>query len=651
MQKIPLSKDIAYVNQHQKDEFTKLFDGDVTEATRFTVWNPQIKPYVITFDLSDFETCKIQQLKYYNNTGNPSTLKYYYVRKDNGQKVLLKEYKGGGWVQGYQTVDILNAVNASYFIIESEGGSDFPDDLELWGEYTLKPVAVSTRPRSPLSELMGVVVKPWDIASDYMFPEKIPAIKEMGVKRVRLYDDYQLNHDNGNLIFDHNLWHQTANIKLLKDNGISTQQSYLATPYYPFTGDKLNPETYIQLAKDVYAYGVHNKDNVKTFEVENELNRWYGDFAREYMDGYQLAAMMSICYDGHKGKYPNVGMKASGSTALVSVPGMAEGEPYILYQMIEWSIKNRGYRADGTPDLPFDVYSWHCYPSLEGQRQGIPGTISPEVGAAPYFERINKVRKQYAPWLKIHIGEWSGGDINQYSPLAAPIFGKYSAHQSSAMFTVRLLLLMAENEIDASSYYRIKQDFDEVDDNNGIIFATMALQKMSGGAKQENGSYTGINIQRTLTGDYFKQISEFFNNGWVFDSRVSSSPIVLKFKKGTSEMYVIWQSETMTITDKPQFTERTGTYNLNVKGTLRKFVDDGSGVMSSEAFNGTITYGSKPVIVVVGETPNTPPPVTPTPIKEIYHRGYWTVSGKRVFYINYKDGTWTLANGKYEPIK
>ena len=292
-------------------------------------------------------------------------------------------------------------------------------------------------------------------------------------------------------------------------------------------------------------------------------------------------------------------MKSSGSHAQVSICGLAEGEPYLLYQMIEWSIKNRGYRADGTPDLPFDVYSWHCYPSMEGQRQGMPGGISPEYGAAPYFERINTVRKKYAPWLKIHIGEWSGGDINAGSPLNAPAFDKYSAHQTSAMWTVRMLLLMAENEIDASSYYRIKQDYDAVDDNNAMLFATMALLKMSGGTKQPDGSYTGINIQRTLTGDYFKQLSEFFNNGWVFDSRVSTSPNVLKFKKGAAELYAIWEAENMTITDRPQFTEKTGSYTLNVKGTLRRFVDNGSGVMSSEVFSGgKITYGSKPIFVM-----------------------------------------------------
>jgi hypothetical protein len=98
---------------------------------------------------------------------------------------------------------------------------------------------------------------------------------------------------------------------------------------------------------------------------------------------------------------------------------------------------------------------------------------------------------------------------------------------------------------------------------------------------------------------------------------------------------------------RPTFTERTGTYNLNVKGKIRRFIDDGSGVMTSMDFSGgAIQYGSKPVIVIAdsGVTP------TPTPTKEVYHRGYWTVNGKRTFYINYKDNTWTLTNGKYEPL-
>lgn len=631
MQKIPLAKNMAYANQHVKDDFSKLTDGfigEVNSGTKFTVWNQPIKPYIITFDLSDFENCKILQLKYYNNTGNPSTLKYYYVRKDNGQKVLIKEYKGGSWIQAYQSVDVLNSVDASFFIIESGGGDDFPDDFELWGDFTLKILQPSTRPRSPLSDLMGVVCKPWDIASDYIFPEKIPALLELKPSRIRLYNDYELNHDPaGNFYIDHNLWHQTANMKTLKAAGVSTQMCYLATPYYPFPvgAARLNTDTYVQLGKDIYSWGVHNKANgeyFKTIEVENEINRWYGaNPSIEYMDGYELAALMSVCFDGHKGKYPNTGLKASGSAALVSVPGMAEGEPYILYQMLEWSKANRGYRADGTVDLPFDIYSFHCYSSLEGQRQGIAGGISPEYGMLDAIQKTDLFRKRYAPWMKIHIGEW-GWDISPYSPLNAPAFEKFSAHQVSAMWTIRALLAMAENGIDASSYYRIKQDYDAGDDNSYIIFATMALLRFeAAGTKQDDGSYTGMIINRTLTGDYFKQVSQLFSEGWVFDSRISTSPNVLKLKKGTSEMYVIWETETMTITDRPQFTERTGTYNLNVKGKLRRFVDNGSGVMSTEDFaGGSIAYGSKPVFVIVDSSVIATPP--PLPAKQLFLTGH-----------------------------
>lgn len=606
--KIKLDAFHAYANQHQKDDFSYLIDSNI--KTKYTVWNPKIKPYIITFPLYNYKRCIIQQLHYSINNGNPSKLKYYYIRRDNGEKILFHSYSGGVWTPE-NPVKIFNVpanlqTDATAFIIESDGGDDFPEDIELYGEFTIKAALYPTTKRSPLSELMGVVVKPWDIASDYMFPEKIPAIQELGTKRIRLYDDYQLNHDeSGKLIFDHNLWHQTTNIKNLRDKGISTQQCYLATPYYPFTGDKLNPETYLQLGKDVYAFGVHNKANgdiVKTFEVENELNRWYGDFSRDYMDGYQLATMMSVCYDGHKGKYLNVGMKASGSKAEVSICGLAEAEPYILYQIMEWSEKNRGKRADGTIDLPFDVYSFHLYSSLEGQRQGTQGGIAPEYGMSQYIKRLTEIRDNKFPWLKIHLGEY-GWDVSQNSPLNAPTFSNYNANQVSGVWTVRALLSMAEHGIDAASYYRIKQDYDAGDDNSGVVFATMALTRQeSGGVKQPDGSYLGLRIHRTLTGDYFKQLTEFFNSGYVFDSRVSISPNVLKFKKGASELYAIWECENMTIADRPQFTERTGTYTLNVKGKIRRFVDDGSSIMSTEDFaGGKIIYGSKPVFVITNK--------------------------------------------------
>lgn len=223
--------------------------------------------------------------------------------------------------------------------------------------------------------------------------------------------------------------------------------------------------------------------------------------------------------------------------------------------------------------------------------------------------------------MRIHIGEW-GWDISPNSPLNAPAFGKYSAHQVSAMWSARALLLMAENEMNASSYYRIKQDYDALDDNSGIVFATMALLRFEdAGTKQPDGSYTGMIINRTLTGDYFLQLSKILSSGYAFAGRISTNPTVLKFTNGTRELYIIWNPEKMTVTDRPAFTEVTSSYILPKSGILKRFVDNGSGEMSREVYSGgtPIKAEAKPVLIEADLTilpihePSRPPvrPVVP----------------------------------------
>jgi hypothetical protein len=653
MVKIPLNISDAYTNQHFKDDFSKLIDGNPN--TIYTVWNPPVSPYPITFDLFNAENCIIKQIKFLINNGNPSTLKFYIKRKDTKEKVLIFSYSGGVWIPTMRTYDVPQNLwfNACEFTIESNGGNDYPADFELWGDYTQSTQVLPSVARSPLPESTGVCVKPWDI-NFRMYPEKRAALKSLGVKRVRLYNDYEVNH-NPDGSWNINEFEQVDSMKALKAEGISVQMCYLSFPKeYPWpVTNKDNVESYLKLAQDVYTLCKHSKDNgnyFDVFELTNEPDHWYWPDVNYHMNGYQLAAMFSMGYDGHKGKYPGVGLKASGCTALFSSGGVAEGEPFLLYQIVEWSIKNRGYKTDGSVDLPFDIYSFHCYSSLEGQRQGIPGGTPPEIGMVTYFEKINNFRKRYAPKLKIHLGEF-GWDINAQSNLNAPAFGNYSAHQTSGMWTVRAIVLMSAYEINANSYYRISQDYN-ASDNNPTIFETMALLRVhnEGGVKQPDGTYLGFDIRRTMTGDYVRQLTDVLA-GYVFDSFVSQSPYVVKFKKGTSELYVIWESETMVVNERPTFTERTGTYNLNVKGKIRRFVDDGSGVMTSMDFSGgAIQYSSKPVIVIADGTV-TPEPPPPPPTKEVYHRGYWTVNNKRVYYVTYKDKTWALTNGRYEPIQ
>jgi hypothetical protein len=473
-------------------------------------------PYPITFDLFNAENCIIKQIKFLINNGNPSTLKFYIKRKDTKEKVLIFSYSGGVWIPTMRTYDVPQNLwfNASEFTIESNGGNDYPADFELWGDYTVKTTPLPSIQRSTLSELLGANVKAWDI-NFKMYPEKKSVFMSLGLGRVRAYNDYETNH-NADGTWNFNEFGQVDSMKELRSLGLKVQACYLSFPAsypWPLPGDKNNPETYLKLAQDVYTLCKHSKDNgnyFDVFELTNEPDAWY-DLIEKHMNGYQLAAMFSMGYDGHKGKYPGVGLKASGSTALFSSGGVAEGEPFLLYQMIEWSIKNRGYKTDGSVDLPFDIYSFHCYSSLEGQRQGIPGGIPPELGMVPYMEKINNVRKRYVPKLHIHIGEF-GWDIFSGSALNAPAFGSYSAHQVSAMWTVRAKLLMGENEIDANSYYRIVQDYPDANyDNSARPFDTMALVRQENlGTKQPDGTYGNLGMHRTMTGDYVKQFIRVF---------------------------------------------------------------------------------------------------------------------------------------------
>jgi len=63
-----------------------------------------------------------------------------------------------------------------------------------------------------------------------------------------------------------------------------------------------------------------------------------------------------------------------------------------------------------------------------------------------------------------------------------------------------------------------------------------------------------------------------------------------------------------------------------------------TGQAASMAIDKTFTYTSGQVIQ------------PPSPVKELFKRGYWTIAGKRFYYLNYKDGTWSEANSKYQPI-
>jgi hypothetical protein len=649
MSLIPLRISDISVNQNNKDDLNKLLNRSYGKG-RYTVFNPLFTPYQITFHLDDFSSCIIRQLKYQWNSGAATDQKYYIVRKDNGQKVLIHSFTQGtfGSPAIEYTINITESlqVEASKLIFESaEAAGSFPDFFEPFGDYTLKTWPTVTLTKVNVTDLAGAVVHPWDIANQY-YPEKIPNLASVNLKEVRIYNGYPQTHDEGgNMVI--NAWGVPANATALKNTyGIKNQMCYLDYPYYPWaTGNtRTQPGTYASLAADIYQFVLHAKNNggyLEAIEPGNELNRWYGgNPSVEWMDGYAHAALCSMCYDGHKGQYPNTGAKAADPNILVILPGLATIDLDIWWQMKEWTIANRGYLPNGEINWPFDVYSYHSYSSLAGQRAGNPGGISPELGMRGAMVNVNNFRKRFAKNLKIRVGEGGSWDINSGSPLNAPAFSGYTAHQVSAMWTARAIMLMAENETEYFTYYRASQDWpNSVYDNSGDLFNTMALVRQeSGGTMQGNGTTTGLGMHRTMTGDYVKQLAALMAGGYKFVQKVSESPFVFKFSNGTNDIYAIWSVENMSVpvdqNQRPTFTQTTGNYTLNVTGQLKRFADDGSGVMTSANFaGGSIAYNSKPVFVVTGASQ----PPTPSPEKTFISKGYF-YDPKRVYFKHYRIG-------------
>lgn len=654
MIQIPLIKFPSIANIVRGEDTTFLFDGKVDTIYNPTSpsWTAMLNP-VVTEILADVvaSVCIPRQLKYIQQNANNIGTKMYFVNKATKEKVLIYTFSGqGGYMPDtYRVFDIPNPFDVSRIIFEAAGGGPaYPADVQLWGDYTEQQIVLKPRTPQPLVNLLGFCCYPWNVAFDQWPTVKAP-FDMLKPSRIRVYDDYGNVFQNGQVSFH---WNQLSNYSTLKGMGVQVKDCIQNHPGYPYPlGDtRKDPATYLAFARDLQKYAVANKakgNPVTYIQAENEIDRSWKSVA-EYMDGYAIAALCSACYDGHKGKYPDAGVKQIGGAKFVN-PGCATDRTQILHQMRIWAEENRGLRANGSVDFPFDVYEFHWYQSLGGQYAGRPGGMPPEIVIDRVQEVVDFFRR-YCPEMEINIGEY-GLDTAVDSDLNAPAFGKYNPQQVRGIWFIRDLMMFAKLGIDAADWYRECMDW--VDDpaypqggvnileQNGEIFQTMDLIRPSRYAQP--ATYT-----RRIVGDYFRQIGDVLRQGFVFDSVVSTSPYVFKFKKADATLYAIWNLETVTWPEgggRATITENVTQYTLNVKGQLLRFVE-GADTMSSEAFNGgVINVDAKPVFVI--ESGVIPDPI---PTKEIYHRGYWTINGKRTFYINYTDKTWTLANGKYQPI-
>lgn len=253
--------------------------------------------------------------------------------------------------------------------------------------------------------------------------------------------------------------------------------------------DSFSPEAYISYASYIYQYVARygsNKnvdpDTIKVAENQekkiglgyisyieplNEPNgTWLG--RNKFFSPYELAALLSMCYDGHEGAYKNVGAKQADPTMKVSMSGLAGINFEYMRAMAFWAKYNR---KDGK--LPFDAINMHHYCGKSIDASGIKknvdvnidergnigekvyvGISSEEGDIVGRLSEIEEWRKRYAPHLEYWLTEF-GWDTNQdyRTSTSAHAYGEYTGRQVQAMWLIREYLMLSSANIERAAMY------------------------------------------------------------------------------------------------------------------------------------------------------------------------------------------------------
>jgi hypothetical protein len=193
---------------------------------------------------------------------------------------------------------------------------------------------------------------------------------------------------------------------------------------------------------------------------------WLG--RESYFSPFELAAFLSMCYDGHEGMYKNVGVKQADPNFKMSMSGGAGLNLNYLRAMEFWARYNR---KDGK--LPFDVINAHRYCGKSKDKKGLINYVdvnidergntsdkvyvgvSPEEGdIVGAFDPIREWRDRYHPELEIWLTEF-GWDTNQdyRTATSAHAYAEYTGRQVQAMWLVREYLLLSSIGIEKAAMY------------------------------------------------------------------------------------------------------------------------------------------------------------------------------------------------------
>lgn len=584
--KIPIDGKRWYILNNTSKSIEELFDGSQYQKINLG-YGTILKHYQAWYPLLDGEQMIIDSVMMFDYEGtNEDHVTKVYAIDASWKRIPIAEFTG----MRYKTWNGPDpakpddytlpqpVANIKYLVLDTWG--DFPGELEFYGKYT-PPIKTSplVKKYAQLSNFFGVNAFEWDFEDGgnamNLDPKRLAGIQAFS--GVRHYMDWEkLESTEGNYTFapvKNGGWNYDAIYEWCKNQGIDVLPCLKTIPAwiqssYPdgqrdgenvpakYGKDLNDPASYIEQAKLAFQYAARYGTNknvskdllkvdarprwtndvvnqvkvglglIKYIECENERDKWWKG-RKAYQTGREYAANLSAFYDGDKAKLgAGVGVKNADPEMKVVMAGLAMPSFDYILGMIDWSKEHRGYKKDGSVDLPWDIINYHYY---SNDADYAPDN-QPTIGVAPEMDKtaaiadhIVQMAHQFAGDMPVWVTE-AGYDINDQSVQRAPALNGRQALDVQADWVLRTSLLYARSGVQKVFFYEL------MDDNikNSTKYASSGLL---------NGDRT-----RRPAADYLLQVNKQFGN-YSFVETINKSPLVDKYVYNNKVMYMLVMPE------------------------------------------------------------------------------------------------------------
>ena len=580
--KIPIDAKRWYLLNNTSKGIEELFDGQQNQKINLG-WGNLLKHYQAWYPLLDGEKITIDSIMMfdYEGTNEDHPLTVYSVDAE-WRRIPIAVFTGmryKAWNGPDPAKPDIYALpkpidDVKYLVIDTWG--DFPGELEFYGKY--KPSVKASplvKKYAPLHNFFGVNAFEWDFEDGgnamNLDPKRLAGIQAF--TGFRHYMDWEkLESTEGNYTFapvKNGGWNYDAIYEWCQKQGMEVLPCLKTIPAwmqssYPegqregenvparYGKDLNEPASYIEQAKLAFQYAARYGANknvprellkvdarprwtndvvnqvkeglglIKYIECENERDKWWKG-RKAYQTGREYAANLSAFYDGDKGKLGvGVGVKNADPEMKVVMAGLAKPSFEYILGMIDWSKEHRGYKKDGSVDLPWDIINYHYYSNdaeFAPDNQQTIG-VAPEMDkTAALAEKFDQMAHQYVGDMPVWVTE-AGYDINEQSVQRAPAISGRSALDIQADWVLRTSLLYARSGVQKVFFYEL------MDDNikNTTKYASSGLL---------NGDRS-----RRPAADYLLQVNKQFGN-YAYIETINKSPLVDKYVNNNKIMYML----------------------------------------------------------------------------------------------------------------